>query len=266
METTESAPAPADELDVLPQGWPERARLLTPRLRLEPVRVEHAAAMTHVLAGPALYRVIGGRPPIEAELREHYRRWRRSRSADGSEGWLNWIMLRRGGDPPDATGTVQATTTRSAGRWIAELAWIVGVAQQRRGFATEGAQGVVAWLREAGCGSSAHTCCPDTPPASGSPNDWACGRPRSSWQANAVGPAERRFPESLERQEEAGRQRLRRSCPTPDPRGATRCRAGPAGRSHRRARRDRAAAAPAGPGWRAAARRRAPSPPRTRAP
>lgn len=44
-------------------------------------------------------------------------------------------------------GTVQATVTREHRCQIAELAWVIGVAHQRQGFASEAAGLVAAWLR-----------------------------------------------------------------------------------------------------------------------
>jgi RimJ/RimL family protein N-acetyltransferase len=51
-----------------------------------------------------------------------------------------------------AVGTVQATLTEHAGGWAAEVAWVVGVPWQGRGYATEATRGLVGWLLEAGAG------------------------------------------------------------------------------------------------------------------
>ncbi|MGM1058495.1 GNAT family N-acetyltransferase [Saccharothrix sp. Mg75] len=131
---------------VVPGGWPGDAEVRTARLRLEPVRAAHAAAMAAVLADPALYEVTGGDPPDVADLERRYRRWERPVSDDGREGWLNWVVLAGG----EAVGTVQATTWSTGAGPAAELAWVVGVPFQRRGYATEAVGGVLAWLRERG--------------------------------------------------------------------------------------------------------------------
>ena len=98
--------------------------------------------MVDVLAGDALYAFIGGHRPTLDALRSQYARQAVGHSADGIETWLNWIIRTR----PDgrAVGFVQATIT-DAGRQ-AEIAWVVGLAWQRRGYATEAATALVAWL------------------------------------------------------------------------------------------------------------------------
>ncbi|WP_367128508.1 GNAT family N-acetyltransferase [Saccharothrix sp. HUAS TT1] len=129
---------------VVPQGWPRDAVVRTERLRAEPVRVAHAEEMTSVLGDPALYAITGGAPPSVDELRARYRRWERPSSDDGGEGWLNWVVLREEDDV--AVGTVQATTAVGANGLTAEVAWVLGVPFQGRGYATEAAAAVVEWL------------------------------------------------------------------------------------------------------------------------
>jgi RimJ/RimL family protein N-acetyltransferase len=51
-----------------------------------------------------------------------------------------------------AVGTVQATLTRHAEGWRAEVAWVVGVPWQGRGYAAEAARALAGWLLEAGVG------------------------------------------------------------------------------------------------------------------
>lgn len=123
----------------VPPGWPVVLR--SARLRLEPVSVAHAEPMAVVLADPLLYIVIGGEPPDLPALRRRYLRWEIPLSDDGGEGWLNWIVLHDG----HPVGTVQATVSREP-EPVAELAWIVGVAFQRKGFAAEAAGLVATWL------------------------------------------------------------------------------------------------------------------------
>jgi RimJ/RimL family protein N-acetyltransferase len=128
---------------------------VTTRLELDPLRLEHARQMAPLLADPALYTHIGGRPPSEAELAAQYARQVRGASADGRQGWLNWVMRLRPERLP--VGLVQATLTGRRPRYAAELAWIVGSPYQGSGLATEGARAVMAWLGAAGCASfSAH--------------------------------------------------------------------------------------------------------------
>jgi RimJ/RimL family protein N-acetyltransferase len=87
---------------------------------------------------------IGGRPATEAERRERYTRQVAGHSSDGSEAWLNWVVRRRDGG--ELVGTVQATVSGST----AELAWVVAVAHQGRGYAREAATAVQTWLRTTG--------------------------------------------------------------------------------------------------------------------
>ena len=54
--------------------WPRAELLTTARLRLEPLRVDHAPEMVAVLDDPALFDFTGGTPPTEADLRARYRR------------------------------------------------------------------------------------------------------------------------------------------------------------------------------------------------
>ncbi|NUT46391.1 MAG: GNAT family N-acetyltransferase [Saccharothrix sp.] len=104
--------------------------------------------MAAVLGDPALYAIIGGAPPTAAQLVTRYRRWERPASDDGSQGWLNWVVRRTGDDV--AVGTVQATTTSAATGLAADVAWVIGVPFQGRGYATEAAAAVVRWLVERG--------------------------------------------------------------------------------------------------------------------
>lgn len=95
-----------------------------------------------MLAGDELYTFIGGLAPSLDELRDRYTWQSIGWSADGSEGWHNWIIRPRPGG--QAVGFVQATI-RDDGRH-AEIAWVVGLAGQGRGYATEASLAVVGWL------------------------------------------------------------------------------------------------------------------------
>jgi len=125
--------------------WPAAEPIQTARLTLEPLRVDHAGEMCEVLGDPALYEYTGGKPPSLEDLRTQYAMQAVGRSPDGRHGWLNWIARDR--ETGAAIGTVQATLDPGAG---AEIAWIIGVAYQRRGFASEAAGAMVGWLRSQG--------------------------------------------------------------------------------------------------------------------
>ncbi|MFD7734762.1 GNAT family N-acetyltransferase [Kitasatospora phosalacinea] len=129
--------------------WPAAAELVTGPLRLEPLRVGHAAEAFALFDDVRLHAWIGGEPLGAEQLRARYGRLAVGRSPDGAQGWLNW-MLRRTADGL-LVGTVQATLERTPdGRLVAELAWVVGSAHQGRGYAREGALAVARWLRGQG--------------------------------------------------------------------------------------------------------------------
>ncbi len=119
-------------------------RLTTPRLTLEPLRVEHARELAPLLDDPALYEYTGGEPEGEAQLRARFERQTTGRSPDGTAAWLNWVVRDRASGA--AVGTVQATVTGEE----AELAWVIATARQGEGLATEAARAAQAWLREQG--------------------------------------------------------------------------------------------------------------------
>jgi RimJ/RimL family protein N-acetyltransferase len=116
------------------------------RIRLMPMAVTDAREMVEVLSGDALYAFTGGSPPGLEELRERYGRQATGHSPDGSEEWRNWIIRREPGGT--AVGYVQATIVDGGTR--AEIAWVVGVDWQGRGYATEAAQALVALLDSRG--------------------------------------------------------------------------------------------------------------------
>jgi RimJ/RimL family protein N-acetyltransferase len=125
---------------------PARPVLRTPRLRLEPLRVDHAEEMTPVLADPGLYVFTGGEPPTTAVLDERYTAQVRGSSPDGSEAWRNWVV--RLAETGEAIGYVQATITPAEAR--ADVAWVIGQHWQGRGYATEASLGMVAALADEG--------------------------------------------------------------------------------------------------------------------
>ncbi|MFJ8949113.1 GNAT family N-acetyltransferase [Streptomyces sp. NPDC102381] len=124
----------------------ETSTFTTGRLAMLPLRVEHAEEMADVLGDPALHTFIGGAPDTVEELRARYRRMLAG-SPDPAVTWLNWVVQLR--DEERLVGTVQATV----GGGVAEIAWVVGTGWQGRGFATEAARGLVAWLGEQGIGT-----------------------------------------------------------------------------------------------------------------
>ena len=120
----------------------------TARLRLDHLAVSDAAEMTGVLADPGLYRFIGGEPPSLPDLERRYASQVLGRSPDGTETWRNWIVRLRDADENGArdaaVGYVQATLT--CHDRAADVAWLIGVRWQGRGYATEAARTMVSHL------------------------------------------------------------------------------------------------------------------------
>lgn len=97
--------------------------------------------MAVVLSDPALHTFIGGAPLSPDALRARYERLVAG-SPDPSVSWCNWVLRVREGR--QLAGTVQATVTAG----VAEIAWVVGTPWQGRGYASEAARALVAWLRD----------------------------------------------------------------------------------------------------------------------
>jgi len=126
--------------------WAEAPPLLSERLTLEPLRVEHADEMAPLLDDPALHTFIGGKPATLQELRSRYAEQIEGQPPGGSQRWLNWIVRRR--DDGQAVGFVQATISEQNGELTADVTWAVAVSQQRSGYAREAAQLMANWLRQ----------------------------------------------------------------------------------------------------------------------
>ena len=119
---------------------------MTETVTLRPLRVTDAAEMAVVLAHPDLYRYTGGEPPNEADLERLYAIQTRGRSADGTEEWLNDIVVV--GDAQRAVGFVQATLPTD--QRTAEISWVIGQPWQRRGYAGRAARLLTDSLRARG--------------------------------------------------------------------------------------------------------------------
>ncbi len=108
--------------------------LWTARLRLEPIRAEHADAMYEALRDPALYAYEADGPPrSRAALRARYARLAGGRSPGTGEHWLNWVIVLRAGGA--AAGYVQATVDADLG--YGSVGYVVLSAYQRRGLGRE---------------------------------------------------------------------------------------------------------------------------------
>lgn len=105
----------------------------TPRLRLEPLKEAHAAALFPGLSDEALYEYVGERPPESVEaLAGRYRQLETRASPDGREIWLNWALwsVLGGG----YVGVVQATVRPDHPAHIASVlfrdSWGMGYARE----------------------------------------------------------------------------------------------------------------------------------------
>ncbi|WP_182112378.1 MULTISPECIES: GNAT family N-acetyltransferase [unclassified Actinotalea] len=134
-----------------PVAWPPAAPLQTPRLALEPLHVGHAAEAFEVFDDHRLHTFTGGEPASQQELTDRFARQAVGQSADGSQGWLNWMLRRQ--DTQRLIGTVQATLSPGEDAVEAELAWVIGTDHQGHGYASEAAAAVAHWLRTQGVGS-----------------------------------------------------------------------------------------------------------------
>lgn len=123
--------------------------LATERLRLEPLRADHAEELAPLLDDWRLHEFIGGRPLGLEELRVRFERQVLGRSADGRERWLNWVVREHASGM--AVGQIQATVTPNSGGQ-AQLAWTIAIASQGCGYAREAAAVVAAWLTHHGVG------------------------------------------------------------------------------------------------------------------
>jgi RimJ/RimL family protein N-acetyltransferase len=118
--------------------------ITTPRLSLIPLRAADAEEMVAVLDDQCLHEFTGGRPATLSELRDRYTKLAAG-SPQADEVWLNWIVRLRG--EMNAIGTVQVTVRVRDDQRTAYVAWVIGTAWQNRGFASEAAGALVAWLR-----------------------------------------------------------------------------------------------------------------------
>ena len=128
--------------------WPTTEPIISVRLLLEPLSVEHAAAKIEVLADPSLYEYTGGEIPSLTVLEKRYAAQAVGHSDDGSQWWLNWIVTKR--DVGRPVGFVQATVDDDGSNLVADIAWVISPDWQGQGIASEAAQAMVAWLRSHG--------------------------------------------------------------------------------------------------------------------
>lgn len=121
----------------------ESTPIHTTRLVLTPLAPSDASEMVEVLASEELYTFTGGEPPTHEELEARYES-QVSGPVAGNEEWLNWIVRQE--PSQQALGFVQATIVADT----ADVAWVIAVAHQGRGIATEAATSMGDWLMNQG--------------------------------------------------------------------------------------------------------------------
>ena len=122
--------------------------ITTERLVLSALTVQDADEMMAVLDDERLHEFTGRRPDTFVQLRDRYRRYVAGPKEPG-DIWLNWIV--RSAHDGAAIGFVQATvSTLSGTRIVADVAWVIGMAWQGQGYATEAARALIDWLRTHG--------------------------------------------------------------------------------------------------------------------
>lgn len=110
--------------------------------------MEHAEEAAALFDDVGLHEFIGGEPLTLVQLGERYARLESGPSPPAREGWLNWTVRLR--ETLAMVGTVQATLRVSDGQTVADVAWTTALVYQRRGYATEAAGAMIAWLGEQG--------------------------------------------------------------------------------------------------------------------
>lgn len=113
-------------------------------LRLEPLVQAHAAMLYPLLADPLLYTYMDHGPPAsEAALSAVYERLEARQSRDGTEQWLNWVVL---DGQQQALGFVQATVLSEHRAWVA---YVLGRAHWGRGYGRAATRAMVDHLGSA---------------------------------------------------------------------------------------------------------------------
>jgi RimJ/RimL family protein N-acetyltransferase len=139
-----------------PAGIRPGTTLRTGRLGLVPLAERHAEELAAALADPALHAFTGGAPLAPEAMRARCARLAAG-SPDPGVVWANRVVRLRGAG--HLVGTVQATIFPARGE--AEVAWVIGTPWQGRGFATEAARALCAWLAELPVGRIAAYVHPD---------------------------------------------------------------------------------------------------------
>ncbi len=131
--------------------WPKVEPVMSVRLHLEPLSVEHSLGMVEVLADASMYEYTGGEAPSFEQLQRRYAAQSVEHSEDGLQGWFNWIVKPKNSDAP--IGFVQATVEQSGPKVVANIAWVISPIHQGQGMASEATKAMNSWLRSKGVNS-----------------------------------------------------------------------------------------------------------------
>ena len=104
----------------------------TSRLRIEALRLDHAACVFPAQLDQTIYQFIPDEPLSLQELTRRYTFLENAKSPDGSEHWLNWIAFLK--DSHAVVGTFQATIPAEG---HASMAYTIFPPFWRQGYATE---------------------------------------------------------------------------------------------------------------------------------
>ena len=101
-----------------------------PDITLEPRTAAHAEALFPMLSEPEIYQYLDERPPSSlGALQQRFARSESLKSPDGTEDWLNWVVLDESGS---TVGMVQTTIFSNAD---ANVAYVFGRAYWGRNLA-----------------------------------------------------------------------------------------------------------------------------------
>lgn len=112
--------------------------VITPRLHIEPLQVEHLPELAMQLRHPEVYAHIGGVPSLEDFILDRVRSLEGPGPAAGDEQWLNFLARER------TSGQMLRRLEATLHDGIAEVAFLFGVSHWGRGFAYEG----LAWMHD----------------------------------------------------------------------------------------------------------------------
>jgi RimJ/RimL family protein N-acetyltransferase len=129
-------------------SWPAIETVLSERLRLEPISIDHAPEMVEVLADASIYEFTGGEAPTLEQLQRRIALQEVGHSPDLRQGWFNWIVKAKDDDVP--MGFVQASLERNQTQLTANIAWVIKPTHQGQGVASEATTAMSDWLQARG--------------------------------------------------------------------------------------------------------------------